>query len=211
MRIVETFKNIWKIEELRTRILWTLGLVAIYRLGCFIVLPGIDASLLDELHNQTRGGLMALLDMFSGGAFSNASIFALGIMPYISASIIIQLLTMVLPSLRKLSMEGESGRNKINQYTRLLTVVVLIFQSFAYLTNRKWVFHSEASTRKEIIRESVSFFLCRLGTGVLDWVLMYLLVDCLHWPDLWVKTGVNILVILLNYVASKLLVFKQKT
>ena len=138
MRIVETFKNIWKIEELRTRILWTLGLVAIYRLGCFIVLPGIDASLLDELHNQTRGGLMALLDMFSGGAFSNASIFALGIMPYISASIIIQLLTMVLPSLRKLSMEGESGRNKINQYTRLLTVVVLIFQSFAYLTNLRY-------------------------------------------------------------------------
>ena len=138
MRIVETFKNIWKIEELRTRILWTLGLVAIYRLGCFIVLPGIDASLLDELHNQTRGGLMALLDMFSGGAFSNASIFALGIMPYISAAIIIQLLTMVLPSLRKLSMEGESGRNKINQYTRLLTVVVLIFQSFAYLTNLRY-------------------------------------------------------------------------
>jgi len=138
MRIVETFKNIWKIEELRNRILWTLGLVAIYRLGCFIVLPGIDASLLDELHNQTRGGLMALLDMFSGGAFSNASIFALGIMPYISASIIIQLLTMVLPSLRKLSMEGESGRNKINQYTRLLTVVVLIFQSFAYLTNLRY-------------------------------------------------------------------------
>ena len=138
MRIVETFKNIWKIEELRNRILWTVGLVAVYRLGCFVVLPGIDAGLLDELHNQTRGGLMALLDMFSGGAFSNASIFALGIMPYISASIIIQLLTMVLPSLRKLSMEGESGHNKINQYTRLLTVLVLIFQSFAYLTNLRY-------------------------------------------------------------------------
>ena len=138
MRIVETFKNIWKIEELRTRILWTVGLCAIYRLGSFIVLPGIDANLLSNLHNQTRGGLMALLDMFSGGAFSNASIFALGIMPYISASIIIQLLTMVLPSLRKLSMEGESGHNKINQYTRLLTVVVLIFQSFAYLTNLRY-------------------------------------------------------------------------
>lgn len=138
MRIVETFKNIWKIEELRTRILWTVGLCAIYRLGSFIVLPGIDANLLSNLHNQTRGGLMALLDMFSGGAFSNASIFALGIMPYISASIIIQLMTMVLPSLRKLSMEGESGHNKINQYTRLLTVVVLIFQSFAYLTNLRY-------------------------------------------------------------------------
>lgn len=135
MRIVETFKNIWKIEELRKRILWTVGLCAIYRLGSFVVLPGIDATQLTGLQDQTRGGLMALLDMFSGGAFSNASIFALGIMPYISASIVIQLLTMVIPSFQKLARDGESGHNKINQYTRLLTVVVLIFQSFAYLTN----------------------------------------------------------------------------
>ena len=135
MRIVETFKNIWKIEELRKRILWTTGLCAIYRLGSFVMLPGIDATRLDGLQNQTRGGLMALLDMFSGGAFSNASIFALGIMPYISASIVIQLLTMVVPSFQKLARDGESGHNKINQYTRLLTVLVLIFQSFAYLTN----------------------------------------------------------------------------
>ena len=135
MRIVETFKNIWKIDELRKRILWTVGLCAIYRLGSFVVLPGIDATQLAGLQNQTRGGLMALLDMFSGGAFSNASIFALGIMPYISASIVIQLLTMVIPSFQKLARDGESGHNKINQYTRLLTVVVLIFQSFAYLTN----------------------------------------------------------------------------
>jgi putative flippase GtrA len=91
------------------------------------------------------------------------------------------------------------------------TVIAWFFAVlFAYLTNRKWVFHSEASTRKEIFRESVSFFLCRLGTGVLDWVLMYLLVDCLHWPDLWVKIGVNVMVILLNYIASKLLIFKHK-
>ena len=138
MRIVETFKNIWKIEELRNRILWTLGLVAVYRLGCFIMLPGVDPDQLAGLQSQTRGGLMALLDMFSGGAFSNASVFALGIMPYISASIIIQLLTMVVPSFQKLSRDGESGRNKINQYTRLLTVVVLIFQSFAYLVNLKY-------------------------------------------------------------------------
>ena len=135
MRIVETFKNIWKIDELRKRILWTVGLCAIYRLGSFVVLPGIDASQLTGLQDQTRGGLMALLDMFSGGAFSNASIFALGIMPYISASIVIQLLTMVIPSFQKLARDGESGHNKINQYTRLLTVVVLIFQSLAYLTN----------------------------------------------------------------------------
>ena len=135
MRIVETFKNIWKIDELRKRILWTVGLCAIYRLGSFVVLPGIDATQLTGLQDQTRGALMALLDMFSGGAFSNASIFALGIMPYISASIVIQLLTMVIPSFQKLARDGESGHNKINQYTRLLTVVVLIFQSFAYLTN----------------------------------------------------------------------------
>ena len=135
MRSVETFKNIWKIDELRKRILWTVGLCAIYRLGSFVVLPGIDATQLTGLQDQTRGGLMALLDMFSGGAFSNASIFALGIMPYISASIVIQLLTMVIPSFQKLARDGESGHNKINQYTRLLTVVVLIFQSFAYLTN----------------------------------------------------------------------------
>ena len=135
MRIIETFKNIWKIEELRTRILWTVGLVAIFRLGSFVVLPGIDATQLAGLQNQTRGGLMALLDMFSGGAFSNASVFALGIMPYISASIIIQLLTMVIPSFQKLARDGESGHNKINQYTRLLTVPILILQSLAYLVN----------------------------------------------------------------------------
>ncbi len=138
MRIVETFKNIWKIEELRKRILWTVGLCAIYRLGSFVVLPGIRTDVLlsaNELADQTRGGLMALLDMFSGGAFSNASIFALGIMPYISASIVIQLLTMVVPSFQKLARDGESGRNKINQYTRYLTVLILIFQGYAYLMN----------------------------------------------------------------------------
>ena len=138
MRIVETFKNIWKIEELRKRILWTVSLCAIYRLGSFVILPGIKADVLlnaNELAEQTKGGLMALLDMFSGGAFSNASIFALGIMPYISASIVIQLLTMVIPSLQKLARDGESGRNKINQYTRYLTVVIVLFQGYGYLMN----------------------------------------------------------------------------
>ncbi len=175
MRIVETFKNIWKIEELRNRILWTVGLCAIYRLGSFVVLPGIDANLLSNLHNQTRGGLMALLDMFSGGAFSNASIFALGIMPYISASIVIQLLTMVLPSLRKLSMEGESGHNKINQYTRLLTVVVLIFQSFAYLTNLRYQIGDAISNNgvwfnlsSIIILTAGSMFVMWLGERITD-------------------------------------------
>lgn len=142
MRIVETLKNICKIEELRKRILWTVGLCAIYRVGSFVVLPGIDTNVLldpeNSLAGQTRGGLMALLDMFSGGAFSNASIFALGIMPYISASIVIQLLTMVVPSFQKLARDGESGRNKINQYTRLLTVVILFFQGYGYLVNLRY-------------------------------------------------------------------------
>jgi preprotein translocase subunit SecY len=133
MRLVETFKNIWKIEELRNRILWTVGLCAVYRLGSFIVLPGIDAGLLASQKAAVGEGLLALLDMFSGGAFSNASIFALGIMPYISASIVVQLLTMVVPKLQKMAREGESGRNAINQLTRYITVVILIFQSLAYL------------------------------------------------------------------------------
>jgi preprotein translocase subunit SecY len=135
MRAVDTIKNIWKIEDLRNRILITLLFVSIYRLGTFIVLPGIDPAALSALQAQTRGGLMALLDMFSGGAFSNASIFALGIMPYISASIVMQLLAIVVPSFQKLQREGESGRKKINQWTRYLTVIILIFQGWAYLIN----------------------------------------------------------------------------
>jgi preprotein translocase subunit SecY len=142
MRIVETLKNIWKIDELRKRILWTVGLCAVYRLGSYVVLPGIEKNFLlnpdNSLAGQTRGGLMALLDMFSGGAFSNASIFALGIMPYISASIVIQLLTMVVPAFQKLARDGESGHNKINQYTRLLTVLILFFQGYAYMVNLRY-------------------------------------------------------------------------
>jgi preprotein translocase subunit SecY len=135
MRAVDTIKNIWKIEDLRNRILITLLLVAIYRFGTYIVLPGIDPAALSALQAQTRGGLMALLDMFSGGAFSNASIFALGIMPYISASIVMQLMAIVVPSFQKLQREGESGRKKINQWTRYLTVIILVFQGWAYLIN----------------------------------------------------------------------------
>lgn len=135
MRAIDTIKNIWKIEDLRNRILITLLLVAIYRFGTFVVLPGIDPQALSALQDQTRGGLMALLDMFSGGAFSNASIFALGIMPYISASIVMQLLAIVVPSFQKLQREGESGRKKINQWTRYLTIIILVFQGWAYLIN----------------------------------------------------------------------------
>lgn len=134
-KFFETFKNIWKIEDLRIRLLTTLLFVLIYRFGSFIVLPGVDPDALTDLHNQTEGGLMALLDMFSGGAFSNASIFALGIMPYISASIVVQLLTMAVPYFKKMSMEGESGRTKMNQITRYLTVAILLFQGPSYLVN----------------------------------------------------------------------------
>ena len=135
MRIIETLKNIWKIEELRNKLLITLLFVAIYRLGTYVVLPGIDPEALSALRAQTKGGLLALLDMFSGGAFSNASVFALGIMPYISASIIMQLLAIAIPSFQKLQREGESGRKKINQWTRYLTVAILLLQGPSYLVN----------------------------------------------------------------------------
>ena len=135
MRAVETIKNIWKIEDLRNRILTTLLLVVIYRFGTFVVLPGIDPKALTALQEQTQGGLLALLDMFSGGAFSNASIFALGIMPYISASIVMQLMAIAVPSFQKLQREGESGHRKINQWTRYLTVAILLFQGPTYLVN----------------------------------------------------------------------------
>ncbi|MCM1020978.1 MAG: preprotein translocase subunit SecY [Muribaculum sp.] len=136
MRFVQTLKNIWTIEELRKRLLVTFLLVFIYRVGCYIVLPGISPSDLEALAKFTSGsGLMQLLDMFSGGAFSQASVFALGIMPYITASIVIQLLGMVLPSFQKMQREGESGRQKLNQYTRYLTVLILLLQGPAYLAN----------------------------------------------------------------------------
>ena len=134
-KLIETLKNIWKIEDLRMRILITLLFVAIYRFGSFVVLPGINPAKLDLLQQQTQGGLMSLLDMFSGGAFSNASIFALGIMPYISASIVMQLLAVAVPYFQKMQREGESGRKKISMYTRYLTVAILLFQAPGYLMN----------------------------------------------------------------------------
>ena len=136
MRFIETIRNIWTIEELRKRILVTLLLVLVYRLGCYVVLPGISPEDLDALSKFTnKSGLMQLLDMFSGGAFSQALIFALGIMPYITASIVIQLLGMVLPSFQKMQSEGESGRQKLSQYTRYLTGLILCLQGPAYLVN----------------------------------------------------------------------------
>ena len=135
MKFFETIKNIWKIEDLRNRLLITMLFVLIYRFGSFVVLPGIDPTALSALHAQTSEGLMALLDMFAGGAFPNASIFALGIMPYISASIIIQLLSIAVPYFQKMQQDGESGRQKMNQITRALTVAILIIQGPSYLVN----------------------------------------------------------------------------
>ena len=138
-KLVETLKNIYKIEELRKRIAYTLGLLLVFRLGCFVVIPGIDpnalgegSALADQMNSNT---LLGLLDVFSGGAFANAAIFALGVMPYITASIIIQLLGIMVPAVQKLQKEGESGRRKMNQWTRLLTIVVLCIQGPAYMAN----------------------------------------------------------------------------
>ena len=132
-KLIETIKNIFKIEELRKRLVYTFLLILVYRFGCFVVLPGIDATLLAGLQSRTQEGLVGLLNMFSGGAFGNASIFALGVMPYISASIVIQLLGVFVPYFRKLQMEGESGRKKMNQMTRWLTLVIICIQGPAYM------------------------------------------------------------------------------
>ena len=134
-KFIETIKNICRIEELRKRIVYTVLLLLVYRLGCFVVLPGIDASMLATLQSNASNGLVGLLNMFSGGAMGNASIFALGVMPYISASIVIQLLGVFVPYFRKLQMEGESGRKKMNQMTRILTIVIICIQGPAYMAS----------------------------------------------------------------------------
>lgn len=130
-KFINTLKNIWSIDELRTKILVTIMLIAIYRLGTHIVLPGIDPTKIDP--NASKGGILGLIDAFAGGAFSQASILALGIMPYISASIFMQLMTILYPPFQKLQKEGDSGRKKINQYTRYLTVLVALLQASAYV------------------------------------------------------------------------------
>ena len=176
-KFIETIKNIWSVEDLRTRILWTLALAAVYRFGSFVVLPGINPNALAQLHEQTNTGLMSLLNMFSGGAFSNASIFALGIMPYISASIVIQLFAFVVPHFQKMQREGESGRRKMNQYTRWLTIIILLFQAPSYLINLRmqaagalnpeldWTFFIISST---IILAAGSMFILWLGERITD-------------------------------------------
>ena len=133
--LITTLQNIWKIEELRTRILATLGFILIYRLGSFVVLPGIDPTQLAALQQQASSGLLGLLNLFTGGAFAQASIFALGIMPYISASIVVQLLGIAVPYFQKLQREGESGRRKINNITRYLTILITGGQAPGYIAN----------------------------------------------------------------------------
>jgi preprotein translocase subunit SecY len=134
-KFITTIQNIFKIEDLRKRIVYTVLLLLVYRLGSFVVLPGIDPLQLNNLQSQASSGLLGLLNIFSGGAFGNASVFALGIMPYISASIVIQLLGMMIPYFQRLQREGESGRRKMNQWTRYLTIVILAFQGPAYMAN----------------------------------------------------------------------------
>src|SRR5665811_808312 len=144
MKLFQPLKNIFKIEDLRSRLIYTFLIILLYRLGKYVTLPGIDPSQLAGLRSQTSSGIMGLLDMFSGGAFSKASIFALGIMPYISASIVIQLLGIVFPYFQKMQKEGESGRRKLNQYTRYLTVIILALQAPTYLANLHAVLPPEA-------------------------------------------------------------------
>jgi len=172
-----TLKNIWMIEDLRMKILITIGFAAIYRFGSFVVLPGINPNQLVALREQTSEGLMSLLNMFSGGAFSNASIFALGIMPYITASIVIQLLAVAVPYFQKMQREGESGRRKINQYTRYLTIFILVFQAPGYLVNLRhmsggalnpsigWTSFMISST---VILAAGSMFILWLGERITD-------------------------------------------
>ena len=176
-KFIETLKNCWKVEDLRTRLLITVLFVAIYRLGSFVVLPGINPAKLERLQEQTAGGLMSLLDMFSGGAFSNASIFALGIMPYISASIVMQLCAIAVPSFQKMQREGASGQKKIAQYTRYLTVAILLFQAPSYLANLKMTSASalasglswtEFMIPATIILAAGSMFILWLGERITD-------------------------------------------
>ncbi len=177
-KLIETLKNIYKIEDLRSRLGLTLLLLAVYRFGSFVILPGIDPdpANFESLRSQTSDGILGLLNMFSGGAFSNASIFALGIMPYISASIVIQLLGFAVPYIQRLQKEGESGRRKINQMTRYLTVIILVFQGWAYLANLRFQLPEKAfvmgafsfNVSSTIVLAAGSMFIMWLGERITD-------------------------------------------
>ena len=175
-KLLKTLKNIWSIEELRSKITFTLLLILVYRLGSHIVLPGIDPNQLDNLESNTNSGMLGLLDAFVGGAFSKASIFALGIMPYISASIFMQLMTILVPQIQKIQKEGDSGRKKINQWTRYLTVIVTAFQAADYIgylttTNRDALLPGYAPffwTSTVIILTMGTLFVMWLGEKITD-------------------------------------------
>ncbi|MFW5721604.1 MAG: preprotein translocase subunit SecY, partial [Bacteroidota bacterium] len=168
--LIQTIKNIAKIEDLRYRIGYTIFILLIYRLGSYIVLPGIDPGQLSALKQQTSDGVLGLLNMFSGGSFSRASIFALGIMPYISASIVIQLLGIAIPYFQRLQREGESGRRKINQITRYLTVAILIMQAPAYLKNLQVQLPASAFVLKGTFFWFSSVVILTSGTMFIMWL-----------------------------------------
>lgn len=169
-KFIKTLRNIWTIEELRKKIIYTLALIFVYRIGSFIVLPGIDPNQLSNLQSTTQGGMLGLLDAFVGGAFSKASIFALGVMPYISASIFMQLVTILVPQITKIQKEGESGQKKINQWTRYLTIIVTAFQAAAYIGFLK------TSSREALLPAFEGFFwistvvLLTVGTLFVMWL-----------------------------------------
>ena len=175
-KFIKTLKNIWTIEELRNKIIVTLVLILVYRLGSHIVLPGIDPNKLANLNSTSKSGMLGLLDAFVGGAFSKASIFALGIMPYISASIFMQLMTILVPQIQKIQKEGDSGRKKINQWTRYLTVIVTAFQAAAYIgflttTNREALLPAYSSffwLSTVIILTTGTLFVMWLGEKITD-------------------------------------------
>ena len=175
-RLIEILKTIYKIEDLRNKILITLGFIVVYRFGAHVVLPGIDPNMLGNLQKQASTGVMGLLNMFSGGAFANASVFALGIMPYISASIVVQLLGMAVPYFQKLQREGESGRRKLNQITRYLTILILLFQAPAYMTNLRYQLPPQAflvsgfwfTVSSVVILTAGTIFVMWLGERITD-------------------------------------------
>jgi preprotein translocase subunit SecY len=136
-KLIETIKNIYRIEDLRFKLAFTFWMLVIYRVGTYVTLPGVDPNQLQGSASQASGGIFGLINMFAGGAFGRGSIFALGIMPYISASIVVQLLTMAVPTFQKMQKEGEDGRRKINQITRYLTIAITIVQSIGFLVNLK--------------------------------------------------------------------------
>src|SRR6266478_1703582 len=137
-RFIEAVKNMFRIEDLRNRVLFTLALLGVYRIGAHIPTPGINTAVLEQLFNQSAGSVLGIFDLFSGGNFRRLTIFALGIMPYITSSIILQLMTVVFPYLERLQKEGELGRRKITQYTRYLTIVLSVIQSSTLATAEPW-------------------------------------------------------------------------